>query len=95
MGFFDLKVQCSVCDKPVGLNRFQLRKDIWICPSCKKLILKNYKFLYTFSDLQTMSVEKLKELAGFEKKYSDEDIKSILDFCTENQSEFLQQFDDE
>lgn len=95
MGFFDLKVQCSVCDKEVGLNRYQLQKNVWICPTCKKAILKKYRLMYTFSDLQKMSIEELKELAGFKKKYSDEDIKSILDFCSESQSEFLQQFDDE
>ena len=94
MGFFDLKAQCSVCNKTVGLNRFQLCKDIWICSACKKLILKNYKW-YTFADLQKMDVEQLKELAGFKKKYSDEDIKEILDFCSESQCEFSQQFDDE
>lgn len=95
MGFFDLKVQCAVCDKTIGLNRYQLSKDIWICPSCKKAILKKYKH-YNFIDLQKMSIEKLKELADITpKKFTDDEIKDILNFCTENQNEFLKQFDDE
>lgn len=34
MGFFDLKATCAVCDKSIGLNRFQLSKNVWICPKC-------------------------------------------------------------
>lgn len=36
MGFFDLKVKCAICDNDVGLNRFQLTKNVWICPNCLK-----------------------------------------------------------
>lgn len=95
MGFFDLKVQCAVCDKTIGLNRNQLSKDVWICPSCKKAILKKHKY-YSFADLQKMDIDKLKELAGVNpKRFTDDEIKDILNFCTENQNEFLQQFNDE
>ena len=34
MGFFDLKVKCAICDNDVGLNRFQLTKNVWIFPNC-------------------------------------------------------------
>lgn len=36
MGFFDLKATCSVCNKEVGLNRFQIANKEWICPDCLK-----------------------------------------------------------
>lgn len=85
-----------MCNKTIGLNRFQLSKDIWICPVCKKVILKKYKHIYDFADLQKMSVEKLKELAGITpKRFSDEEIKAVLDFCTNSQQEFLQEIEEE
>lgn len=41
MGFFDLKVVCSICDQKVGLNRYGIAEKKWICPSCfKKAKLK-------------------------------------------------------
>ncbi len=45
MGFFDLKVKCVVCDNDTGLNRFQLKKDVWICPNCLKKLGGNRFFL--------------------------------------------------
>lgn len=36
MGFFDLKAICSVCNKEVGLNRYQISNKEWICPKCLK-----------------------------------------------------------
>lgn len=36
MGFFSSKVICAVCEKPTGLNRFQLANKEWICPTCFK-----------------------------------------------------------
>ena len=36
MGFFDLKVKCAACDKEVGLNRYQIDKNVWLCPNCFK-----------------------------------------------------------
>lgn len=38
MGFFSLKVTCSICGSEVGFNRFRIAKsDGWICPHCLKL----------------------------------------------------------
>lgn len=36
MGFFDLKATCAICNKEVGLNRYQIANKEWICPSCYK-----------------------------------------------------------
>ncbi|UYZ34963.1 SHOCT domain-containing protein [Clostridium beijerinckii] len=36
MGFFDLKAVCAVCNKDVGLNRYQIANKEWICPECRK-----------------------------------------------------------
>ena len=37
MGFFDLKAECGVCGKTVGMNRYQVKKDnAWCCPDCFK-----------------------------------------------------------
>lgn len=36
MGFFSPKVECAVCGKETGLNRYQLANKEWICPSCFK-----------------------------------------------------------
>ena len=36
MGFFDLKATCSVCNKEIGLNRYQIANKGWICKDCFK-----------------------------------------------------------
>ncbi|MGI6752673.1 MAG: SHOCT domain-containing protein [Anaerovoracaceae bacterium] len=36
MGFFDLKAECAICNKQVGLHRFQIANKEWICPECFK-----------------------------------------------------------
>ncbi|NMF06243.1 DUF4428 domain-containing protein [Clostridium beijerinckii] len=36
MGFFDLKAICSVCNKEIGLNRYQIANKGWICKECLK-----------------------------------------------------------
>lgn len=36
MGFFDLKVECAICNNEAGLNRYQIADKKWICPSCFK-----------------------------------------------------------
>lgn len=36
MGFFDLKATCSVCNKEIGLNRYQIANKGWICKECFK-----------------------------------------------------------
>lgn len=57
MGFFDLKVKCAVCDNDTGLNRFQLKKDVWICPNC----LKKLGGTSVFPMLKNMSVDEIRE----------------------------------
>ena len=58
MGFFDAKVSCSVCGETVGLNRNQLRKNEWICPSC----LKKAGGVLNFGNLQKMSISEIQDL---------------------------------
>ncbi|WZY01570.1 SHOCT domain-containing protein [Bacillus sp. FSL W7-1360] len=36
MGFFDLKADCAICSKQVGLLRFQIANKEWVCPECFK-----------------------------------------------------------
>lgn len=36
MGFFDLKVTCSICNKETGLNRYRIADKGWICQECFK-----------------------------------------------------------
>lgn len=58
MGFFDLKVNCSVCGDKVGLNRFQLAKDVWICPEC----LKKVGGIKEFNNIKQMKPEEIKTM---------------------------------
>lgn len=69
MGFFDLKTTCAVCNKTVGLNRFQLSPGIWICPNCLKSLGGTSKFTY----LRTKSIEELKNMLN-EKSTSNVEI---------------------
>lgn len=57
MGFFDLKVKCAICDNDVGLNRFQLSKNVWICPNC----LKKLGGTAVFPILKKMNINEIKE----------------------------------
>ena len=57
MGFFDLKVKCAICDNDVGLNRFQLTKNVWICPNC----LKKLGGTAVFPILKKMNINEIKE----------------------------------
>lgn len=62
MGFFSLKAQCAICNKTVGLNRFQLSKNVWICPACKKEALSKINGWNKFNKLTKMSVDEIKRL---------------------------------
>ena len=62
MGFFDLKVQCSICDKTVGWHRYQLRKGVWVCPSCRKALLKKIGGWTKANKLLELSIGDLKKL---------------------------------
>lgn len=76
MGFFSLKVKCAVCDKDVGLNRYQLSNDVWICPTC----LKKVGGIYQFNIIKSTSIEDLKEKV---KQYDDkekENMNKLSDF---------------
>ena len=55
MGFFSLKATCAICNNEVGLNRFQLKKDVWICPSC----LNKLGGISSFDSIKNMSIEEL------------------------------------
>lgn len=58
MGFFDIKAKCSICDNDIGLNRYQLSKDVWICQSC----LKKAGGTGEFYNLKQMSIDEIKNL---------------------------------
>ena len=58
MEFFDLKAICSVCDKTIGLTRFQLSKNVWICPNCLTRLGGTSAFPY----LRTKSISELKNM---------------------------------
>lgn len=64
MGFFDLKVQCSICDKTVGWHRYQLRKGVWVCPSCRKALLKKIGGWTKANKLIELSIDDLKKLVA-------------------------------
>lgn len=36
MGFFSLKATCAICENDCGLNRFQIKDKLWVCPKCFK-----------------------------------------------------------
>ena len=58
MGFFDLKVKCAACDKEVGLNRYQIDKNVWLCPNC----FKQAGGVQNFIKMKNMTIEQIKEL---------------------------------
>lgn len=58
MGFFSVKEKCAVCDEEVGLNRYQLRKDVWLCPKC----FKKTGGLSNFNKIKNMSGLEIKKL---------------------------------
>lgn len=63
MGFFDLKVNCSVCGEKTGLNRFQLKKDVWICPEC----LKEIGGTKEFNNVRQMKPDEIKKIIDTNK----------------------------
>ena len=63
MGFFDLKVNCSVCGEKTGLNRFQLKKDVWICPEC----LKEIGGTKEFNNVRQMEPDEIKKIIDTNK----------------------------
>lgn len=36
MGLFGSKATCAVCNKEIGLNKFQIANKEWVCPECFK-----------------------------------------------------------
>lgn len=71
MGFFSLKATCSVCNKEVGLNRFQIANKEWICPECFKKCGFN-----AMTPIRKMTVEDI-NAAMIAKKANDEEINSF------------------
>ena len=58
MGFFSLKVKCAICNEEVGLNRYQLQKDMWLCPKC----FKKTGGITNFNTIKNMSGPEIKKL---------------------------------
>lgn len=68
MGFFDLKVKCAICNNDIGLNRYKLAKDVWMCPSC----FKKAGGIENFINLKNMDIEQIKSLVLTNKQKSEE-----------------------
>ena len=58
MGFFSLKAKCAICGKDVGLNKYQLEKEVWMCPSC----FGNAGGMKNYLQLKNMKIDEIKEL---------------------------------
>lgn len=68
MGFFDLKAQCGVCGKEVGMNRYKIRKsDAWCCPECFKKASS-----YGVVNVATMTIEDLKNMISPKEVSADQ-----------------------
>lgn len=67
MGFFDFKVTCSICNKDVGLNRFQIANKEWICPACFKKCGFN-----AMTPIRKMTVEDIKVAMKAQKANAEE-----------------------
>lgn len=59
MGFFSFKVTCAICNNEVGLHRFQLQKDVWICTDCLDK-LGGISDLNNFMNIKNTPIEELK-----------------------------------
>lgn len=57
MGFFSLKVVCSICSNDTGLNRIRIANKEWLCKEC----LKKCK-LNTVKPIHHMTSSEIKEL---------------------------------
>ncbi len=66
MGFFSMKVVCSVCENECGLNRFQIKDKGWVCPKCFK-----EAGLSATSPVRTMSAEDIKNIIAKKKVDAD------------------------
>ncbi len=62
MGFFNSKTTCSVCNIPIGLNRYLLSKNTWICQNC----LNKLGGPSAISSLKTKSISELKSMLNFQ-----------------------------
>jgi hypothetical protein len=67
MGFFDLKVECSICNKEAGLNRYQIKDKLWVCPECFKKAGFNL-----MTPIRGMSVEDVKSAIDLRNKFDEE-----------------------
>lgn len=71
MGFFTLKVICAICNKEIGLNRYQIANKEWICPECFKKCRFN-----TLTPIKKMTVSDI-NVAMSAKKANDEELDSF------------------
>ena len=87
MGFFDLKATCSVCNKEVGLNRFQIANKEWICPECFK---KCNGFKLT-KPIKNMTVDDIKMAMSAKEA----NVQKIAEFNPTKKISTYMEFDDE
>ena len=72
VGFFDLKAECAICNKQVGLHRFQIANKEWVCPECFK------KCGFTaMTPIKTMTASQV-QAALQEKEKSAEALKTFV-----------------
>lgn len=67
MGFFDLKVECSICGKNAGLNRYQIKDKGWVCSECFKKAGFNF-----MTPIKAMSAEDVKSAIALRNRFDEE-----------------------
>jgi hypothetical protein len=67
MGFFSLKAECAICNKEVGLTRYQIANKKWICPDCLKKCGLNI-----MTPTKQMTVEDIKDKMSWKMEYEEE-----------------------
>lgn len=76
MGLLGKKQQCVVCGKELGIIKFRLAKDIYLCADCNLKVGNNVKYI----DINTVDIDDLKEKV---KQYDDkekENMNKLSDF---------------
>jgi hypothetical protein len=75
MGYFDLKVECSVCENDCGLNRNKTKHG-WVCNKCQKVLSKHNINLF---NIKKYSVEELKNIIHTVNKTASDTNQRIQD----------------
>ncbi|WP_252233792.1 SHOCT domain-containing protein [Clostridium sp. ZS1] len=68
MRFFSLKAICSICNKEIGLNRYKIANNEWICPEC----LKKCGVFHTAKPVLKMTAEEIKDAISINQAKKEE-----------------------